>query len=849
MGAMVDALVSACLAKLGALMEEEVVRTLAVRKDIKRLRKKLLYFSFVRENAEAQALVDSGAEASYRDLKHLMYDIEDIIDLAMVKSRIQASSPSSSVSVCCNCTLFSRFSELPFDHKIARRIKDVNEQLDEMKKNIEIISSHRSSQSSRITSVDRSQTSPINDPDFVGEGMKQAVATMVQRIVSDLHGCRPHVLGIHGMGGIGKTTLAQKIYNEHTIKGKFDVRIWVCVSPSYTETGLLKYVIRMAGGKCDQLEMKAELLEVLRNSIRGKRVFLVLDDVYKPDVWNNLLRLPMECTLSSSCILVTTRYIDVLERMHAIYYHEVNKMNICDGLELLLRKSSRSTDITSEFTEIGEQIVKKCDGLPLAIEVIAGVLSSKKSMAEWESIRDSKWSTRGLPEEVHSSLFLSYNDLHPQLKQCFLWCALLPPNFDICRDDVAYWWVAEGFVSEEHGRSIYQVAEEYYLELIRRNLLQPKPDFFDKGVSRMHDLIRSLAQYLTRDHTLFLSKDVDMHMVRDHGFFKSTEQKEDELLKLRRLGISNDVEEIPAIENEIGLRSLLLFHSYNLREHKISILTSLKHLRVIVFRGIAIKRIPDSIGNLEQLRLLDLSYTKVQQLPESIGKLFSLEYFSVVGCLELGSLPAGLMGLSRLRFLQVDKALTSIPRGIGNFQHLYNLKGVFENGTVGFTLDELQNLSKIRHLWIERLEKAMHRSTMILSSMVHLKELGLCCTMDADPHNRTHYQKEQVERIQQVHDNLVPSRKLEYIFFYGFPGVSLPGWLCSEPQDKLPHLGHMHFNECTAFSELPPAGQLPELQVLHVRPVSMQVSWTQLPRVTHHLKMFETVMKHPSLNA
>ena len=56
-----------------------------------------------------------------------------------------------------------------------------------------------------------------------------------------------------------------------------------------------------------------------------------------------------------------------------------------------------------------------------------------------------------------------------------------------------------------------------------------------------------------------------------------------------------------------------------------------------------------------------------------------------------------------------------------------------------------------------------------------------------------------------------------YIFFYGYPGVRLPGGLCSKPQDKLPNLGQMHFNECIAFLELPLAGQLPELQVLHVK--------------------------------
>jgi len=73
------------------------------------------------------------------------------------------------------------------------------------------------------------------------------------------------------------------------------------------------------------------------------------------------------------------------------------------------------------------------------------------------------------------------------------------------RDDVAYWWVAEGFVRKEDRYSIHEIAEEYYHELLRRNLLQPRPEFLDKGESTMHHLLRSLGQYLTRDHSLSLN--------------------------------------------------------------------------------------------------------------------------------------------------------------------------------------------------------------------------------------------------------------------------------------------------------------------------------------------------------
>ncbi|XP_048570802.1 putative disease resistance protein RGA1 [Triticum urartu] len=796
MGTVLDALTSKFLTRLSQLIEDEIVMTLSVKKDIKRLKKNLEHFRAVREDAEALAMEDRQIEAWWKNMSDVMFDVDVIIDLVMVQSQ-KFLLPAR--SLCFNQPMVSCFEKLLFDHKVARRIKDINEKLDEIKMNTEMFSLDRSiRQQFQVTTVDRNQTSPIDELEVVGREIKQSVDDIVQMIVSGCHENSTSVLGIQGMGGIGKTTLAQKIYNDQMIREKFQVHIWLCISQSYTETGLIKQAIRMAGEKCDQLETKTELLPLLMDTIKGKSVFLVLDDVWKSDVWIDLLLLPFMRALNFH-ILVTTRDLHVLSEMHATYIHRVNKMNYGDGLELLMKKSFQSSEQICEFKNIGYDIVKKCDGLPLAIKVVAGVLSTKRTVAEWKSIRDSKWSIHGLPKELGGPLYLSYSNLPPQLKQCFLWCALLPPNFAIGRDDVAYWWVAEGFVRKEHDYSIHEIAEEYYLELIRRNLLQPIPMFVDKGESTMHDLLRSLGQYLTKDHSLFMNAESNNSMSN-----------------LRRLGISHAIEEIPPLEEHKCLRSLLLFNNKNFKSIRKDIFRKLEHIRVLVLRGTSIKDIPDSVGNLVLLRLLDLSYTEINKLPESTGRLISLEYLSLLGCRQLDSLPAGLMRLSNISFLQLDwTAIDHVPKGIAKFQQLYSLKGVFESGT-GFRLDELRRLPNIQRLWVQQLEKAAPVGELVLKNSHNLRELRLGCTMGSTG-ERTRYQTGVVERIQQVFDMLIPSPSLVYIYIDGFPGIRFPEWLCSEPELNMPSLCHMHLNECISCSVLPPAGQMPELLVLHIK--------------------------------
>ncbi|KAG2561363.1 hypothetical protein PVAP13_8KG294300 [Panicum virgatum] len=610
MGTVLDALTSKFLSKLGEIIQDEVVMTCRVKKDIKRLKINLEHFAAVREDAEALAIEDGGTALWWQNITDVMFDVDDVIDYFMAHSPKPSPPPRS---VRCDQFLFSCLVNASFDHKVAKRIKDINGKLSEIKMNRDMFSLDIGNrQQFQVTDVDRSQTCSIDELEVVGRDIKQAADELVKMIVSTCYENRSTVFGIQGMGGIGKTTLAQKIFNDQRIREKFQVHIWLCISQSYTEIGLIRQAIRMAGATCDQLETKTELLPHLMDTIRGKNVFLVLDDVWKSDVWIDLLRLPFERGLKSR-ILVTTRHLDVLAEMHAAYAHKVNKMNDRDGLELLMKKSFRPYEQTSDFSDVGYQIVKKCDGLPLAIKVVSGVLATKRTRGEWENIRDSRWSVHGLPKELGGPLYLSYRHLPPQLKQCFLWCALLPPYFEIVRDDVAYWWVAEGFVRKEDSYPIHEIAEEYYHELIRRNILQPRPEFVDKGESTMHDLLRSLGQYLTKDHSLSMNS-----------------ENSKALPNLRRLVISSDIEEIPAIEEQKHMRSLLIFNNKNFELVNKEI-RRIEHIRVLVLTGTGIHNIPESVGSLVLLRLLDLSFTKINNLPESIGNLVSLEYLRLYG--------------------------------------------------------------------------------------------------------------------------------------------------------------------------------------------------------------------------
>ena len=146
------------------------------------------------------------------------------------------------------------------------------------------------------------------------------------------------------------------------------------------------------------------------------------------------------------------------------------------------------TDVNDEpqveiLKDIGMRLVEKCDGLPLGVKVMGGLLRQKRiRRTDWQNVLDDfLWSVAQMPKELNYAIYLSYEDLQPCLKPCFLQCSLLPRGTLFSVHDIVGMWISEGFV---HGNSqdLEVLGKEYYDQLIARNLLEPAPRYVDQIV-------------------------------------------------------------------------------------------------------------------------------------------------------------------------------------------------------------------------------------------------------------------------------------------------------------------------------------------------------------------------------
>ncbi|VAI11218.1 unnamed protein product [Triticum turgidum subsp. durum] len=501
--------------------------------------------------------------------------------------------------------------------------------------------------------VKQMRTCHLVEPNLVGKETLHACTRLVELVLGQKKK-KAYKVGITGTGGVGKTTLAQKIYNDQKIKGAFSNQAWICVSQEYSEVALLKEVLRNFGVHEEQGETVGELSSKLAEAIRGKSFFLVLDDVWQPQVWTNLLRVPLHAA-ATGVILVTTRHDTVAHVIGVEDVHRVELMALDVGWELLWKSMNinQENDVQN-LRHIGLEIVRKCGGLPLAIKVTASVLATKaKTQNEWRKIMErSAWSMGNLPTELNGALYLSYDDLPRHLKQCFLYLILYPEDQYMYRDDLIRLWIAEGFVEEHKEQLLEDTAEEYYYDMCK-----------------MHDLLRQIAQHFSRDE----------NYCGDPQSLQVTT-----LSRLRRVSVVTDKDSLmlPNVDNEkIRARTLLIHSTKKLRVEN-TVFKRLPCIRVLDLTGSPIKSIPDCVGSLIHLRLLDLDETAISCLPESIGSLINLQILNLQRCKALHSLPSSITQLCNLRRLGLGGTpINQVPKGIGKLEFLNDLEGFPIGGT------------------------------------------------------------------------------------------------------------------------------------------------------------------------
>ncbi|KAJ0974316.1 hypothetical protein J5N97_016281 [Dioscorea zingiberensis] len=821
MAMIVDAIAGKLLERVTGLVEEKAIMVLGVKDELQKLQRTMKRIGLLLKDAEKKSIEDESIKGWIAELKDFMYDADDIIDRCMHEgTKILQDEPdhelSASQTVCCKLPLFCSVQSLQFRHAIANDIKSLNDKLEEIYKAkdlLQLLPTRSQEVYSTSRATDRHSSSLV-ESDVVGLEIRDATRRLVNSLTSvDEQKCR--VFSIIGMGGIGKTTLAQFIYNDPEIKNNFLLHSWSCVS-KLSEPELLKEIIRNCNGHYGESTTITELQNILRDKINGKHLFIVLDDVWDSNKWVDLLRNPVESGATKVRVLITTRDENVARKLGSVQIHNVNKLSTDSSWELLCKKvfAGRNLEDMQSLRDIGMQIVEKCDGLPLAIKTIAGVLITKDySRKEWKRVlENSAWNTSGLPEELQRALYISYEALSSPLRRCFLHCSLCPVDID--SDFVVREWIAEGYIKEEKNELMEDIAEDYYKELIKRSLIQPKPVFADESVCTMHDSLRTLAQVLGQDENLCGDlQEADLNSTTT---------------KLRRLLISStkDVVSLPQIIlNQKCLRTLLIPAPSRL---EMDVITSFSLLRVLRLHGVMINHLPNEIGDLVHLRLLDLDSTALQELPDSFGRLTNLQFLTLSHCKVMQTLPKSITKLCNLRCLDLKGSYVNhMPKGIGKLEKLNDLEGfvigngVDEDGRVheGCNLGELQSLHNLKVLQIQELERAEEDvGASVLSSKKRLEFLRLYCTLKT-------YTEQEINRIEQVFDELCPPSCLEKLIINGYFGARYPMWMSTRSvHNCLVDLIFLMLSNCKSCPTLPSLGQLPHLKYLKIDGATAVVS-------------------------
>ncbi|PRQ57251.1 putative P-loop containing nucleoside triphosphate hydrolase, leucine-rich repeat domain, L [Rosa chinensis] len=698
-------------------------------------------------------------------------------------------------------------SSLPFhgfdSASIYRRAEEVPERLDSIKKRIIDVLGMQASAGHGVSQTIQS-TSLVEKSVY---GRDEEKETLVKLLLSDDEsGNEISVIPIVGMGGIGKTTLAQFVYNDVRLKERFDIKAWACVSKEFDVLRISQQIYESLTKKACKITTLNVLQSELQATLRGKRFFFVLDDMWNKN-YNQLefLMRPLDSGAHGSKIIVTTRDEDVTRKMGSLEAHRLTPMSEQDSWSLFEKHAFKNAGVSarSHLKPIGRQIVRKCKGLPLAIKSLAGLLCSKLNVGEWLTILNSDLWELPLESDILPSLWLSYMYLPSQLKHCFAYCSIFPKNYAFKTSELVYLWMAEDLLQPEKHKTAEKIGQDYFNDLISMSFFQVSSRS-DQYI--MHDLINDLASFVSgefcfrwegSDSPNNLSK--TRHFSCMLGCF-TTE--------------ADSLEMFEALQQAKRLHTFLPLDPY--LKGLYEALPKFQCLRMLKLSCYDIQELPESINNLKHLKHLDLSHSSIEKLPDAICTLYNLQVLLLSNCEDLTELPANLGRLINLSHLDITGiVLQKMPPQMGKLKDLQMLPNFVLDKHTGDNLAELKELEKLRgRLYIWGLGHSSGLEAYILRDKMFLKELVL----DWEEEEETEEEKSSEEgdytiEEREVLEKLQPHRNLEMLTITDYGGKMFPGWSGYYSSAALVYL---ELGNCVNCISLPPLGQLPSLTVLRI---------------------------------
>ncbi|KAJ3676629.1 hypothetical protein LUZ60_004041 [Juncus effusus] len=682
-GALASGVVDGVLLKLGSVLFETIGQNgfFNLKGGIKDMKSKLSTIQAVLADAEEKSLKDKPLCIWLKKLKDVAYDIDDLLDEFQTESTLPRLRLTKRMKIATQ-RFFSLSNPIIFRVIMSHKIQALKERLDEIAtERTQFHLSENGSSNGQIVVENRETISMVDESKTIG---RRDDKEAIMRLVLDTT-CEEDisVIPIVGMGGLGKTTLAQLVFHDkRTNEEVFDPRIWVSVCNNFKLRTIVSPILAASKEKCDLNNLET-IADFLKRTFTGKKYFLVLDDVWdeNQEEWERL-KLLLKDGKKGSKIIVTTRSRKVAMLMRTVPPYFLKGLSKDHCWEVFKQRAfeKREDEEYPGLVRIGKEIMTKCGGVPLAAHALGGMLRFKRDEESWNAIKDSETWQLENEDKILPSLMLSFNQLPHDLKQCFAYCSIFPKNFEIEKEKLIQQWVALGFIESQAWRTREDKGSEYFDHLYWMSFLQDLED--SKSVKYgikyvLHHLVHDLAQHVSGEEVRIISQSttngqgIPSHFPSCRYVSLDVESKGDNNNIIFNSSNTNN-------NNTIGVPHSLSknVRALHLRSPPLCLenICRAKFLRVLDLHGSEIKEIPKFIRKFRYLRYFDVSSSYIHTLPKSIQKMKNLETLHLSHCLNLSVLPSSIGRLSSLKNLNLAACnFFTLPQSLGNLVNLRNL--------------------------------------------------------------------------------------------------------------------------------------------------------------------------------
>ncbi|XP_017640243.1 putative disease resistance protein At1g50180 [Gossypium arboreum] len=720
--------ISSVVQTVGRLLTQEVTSLMGVKDQVEDLQKELEWIQSFLKEADARKVDNEVVRTSINEIRELAYDAEDVIETFALKVAPRRKGGFSNVIKRFACIL----NEGGLLCQTKCEIQKITARITQLTRRLQTYDVKQPRDGAGSSSSNQRQELRRPYPHIVDDnvvGLHDDIKKLVSILVDEESGCK--VVSICGMGGLGKTTLAKKIYRHSHVIGHFNCLVWVYISQQFQKIRVWKDILSSLQ-IVNNTDKDEELAEKLHNFLKDNKCLVILDDIWSIEAWDSLKSAFPVAMNSNSKFLLTSRNKEIVSHADRRgYLHELQCLNDDESWKLFQKIAFSQAHPTENITdakmeELGKEMVHQCAGLPLAIIVLGGILATKSSIHEWQIVHKNAKSylKKGKgAQHIEHVLALSYDNLPPYLRSCFLYLSQFPEDYEIPAERLIQLWIAEGIVSstedDGNGEEVMEdVAEGFLDELVERCMVQvgERDPTLKVKTCHMHDLMRDLCLSTAKKEN-FLS------IINDSSLSPSNTRA------VRRIVVHQHIH-VQRIKSSIPLRSILFFwHPFVMEsepdevdfwwfvwvvslilkwQRSWNMFGNFKKLRALSFeggaKGYSGVKLSSAIGNLIHLRFLNLGDIAFScpHIPSSLGNLRCLQTLNlrIYSFLDDGvmNVPNIIWKLEQLRHLYLTDRMTDKTKL--KLHTLTNILTLINFNTRNCLVADLSKFTKLRKLGI-----------------------------------------------------------------------------------------------------------------------------------------------------